>query len=116
MQESRGLKRLPSRLRLVADANEPLLQLVVRRGGIPEELARKAIAGGGAFVRGTRVRDAGVSLRAGDRVELSLQQAEAPQLSRDRVIHLDEAVLALDKPAGVSSQEDLAGGVALPDL
>ncbi|HET7785601.1 MAG TPA: pseudouridine synthase [Myxococcales bacterium] len=110
------MKRLPSRLRLVAETDEPLLQFAVRRGGIPEELARKAIAGGGAFVRGKRVRDAGLVLRRGDRVELSLQQAEAPPLSRDCVIHLDEALLAVDKPAGVPSQEDLAGGAALPGL
>jgi 23S rRNA pseudouridine1911/1915/1917 synthase len=110
------LKRLPSRLRLVAEADEPLLPFVVRRGGISEEQARRSIAGGGAFVGGKRVRDAERALRRGDRVEVSLQQAEAQPLARDRVIHLDRSVLAVDKPAGVAAQEDLAGGAALPDL
>ena len=110
------MKRLPSRLRLVADADEPLLTFVVRRGGIPEELARRAIGAGGAFVRGKRVREAERALRPGDRVEVALQQAEAPPLGRECVIHLDPSVLAVDKPAGVAAQEDLAGGPALPDL
>jgi 23S rRNA pseudouridine1911/1915/1917 synthase len=116
VQESRGLKRLPARLRLVADAEEPLLTFVVRRGGISEEQALRAIAGGGAFVAGKRVREAERALRPGDRVEVALQQAEAPPLTRERVIHLDGSVLAVDKPAGVAAQEDLAGGAALPEL
>ncbi|MGE5049193.1 MAG: RluA family pseudouridine synthase [Deltaproteobacteria bacterium] len=110
------MKRLPARLRLVADAEEPLLPFVVRRGGISEEQALRAIAGGGAFVRGKRVREAERALHPGDRVEVALQQAEAAPLTRDCVIHLDGSVLAVDKPAGVAAQEDLAGGAALPDL
>ncbi len=110
------MKRLPSRLRLVADRGDPLLAFVVRRGGIEEGLAQAAIARGGAFVRGRRVRDAAFPVRSGDRVELALQRPAEARLSRECVLALDDEVLAVDKPAGVAAQEDLAGGPALPDL
>ena len=103
-------------MRLLADRDEPLLGFVVRRGAIAEDTAKEAIARGGAFVRGRRVRDPGWQLRSGDRVELSLRPTRALPLSRDRILHLDSLVLAVDKPAGVAAQEDLAGGDALPDL
>jgi 23S rRNA pseudouridine1911/1915/1917 synthase len=114
--DRRGLKRLPARLRLVADRDELLLGFVVRRGGVGEKLARSAIARGGAFVRGKRVADPAIALHAGDRVELALQAQAVSPLARERVLHLDEHVLAIDKPAGVVAQQDLAGGPALPDL
>jgi 23S rRNA pseudouridine1911/1915/1917 synthase len=109
-------RRPPSRLRLVAEGDEPLLRFLVRRGGISEELARAAIARGGAFVAGKRQRDDAAAVRKGDRVEVALQAPEAPPLGRDRILHLDELVLAVDKPAGIAAQEDLAGGPALPEL
>src|SRR5436190_3074321 len=109
-------RRPPARLRLIAEGDEPLLRFLVRRGGISEELARSAIARGGAFVRGKRQRDEGAALHAGDRVELALGAPEPPPLTRDRILHLDELVLAVDKPAGIAAQQDLAGGPALPEL
>src|SRR6267143_1104892 len=109
-------RRLPSRLRLVAERDEPLVQLLIRRGSISQELARAATARGGAFVRGRRVRDPDTLVRPGDRVEVSLYTPEVPSLERERILHLDELVLAVDKPAGVAAQEDLAGGPALPEL
>jgi len=114
--ERRGLKRPPARLRLLADREEPLLGFLVRRGGVSEELARAAIARGGAFVRGKRVRAPAIELHAGDRVELALQARGVSPLGRERVLHIDDQVLAVDKPAGVAAQQDLAGGPALPDL
>jgi len=110
------LRRPPSRLRLVAEGDELLLRFLVRRGGISEDLASSAIARGGAFVRGRRERDGNAKVRAGDRVEVALHAPEAPPLTRDRILHLDELVLAVDKPAGIAAQEDLAGGPALPEL
>ncbi len=109
-------RRLPSRLRLVAERDEPLVQLLIRRGSISQELARAATARGGAFVRGRRVRDPEFLVRPGDRVEVALYTPEVPALERERILHLDEMVLAVDKPAGVAAQEDLAGGPALPEL
>ncbi|MGZ6125329.1 MAG: RluA family pseudouridine synthase [Myxococcales bacterium] len=55
-------------------------------------------------------------LHHGDRVEVTLSAPPAARLTRESVLHLDEVVLAVDKPAGVAAQEDLAGGPALPDL
>ena len=100
----------------MAEGNEPLLRFLVRRGGVSEEVARGAIARGGAFVRGKRQRDGATQLQAGDRVDVALQAPEAPPLTRDRILHLDELVLAVDKPPGIAAQEDLAGGPALPEL
>jgi len=116
MPERQGLKRPPARLRLLADRDEPLVGFLVRRGGVSEELARAAIARGGAFVRGKRVRAPATELHAGDRVELALQARGVSPLGRERVLHIDDQVLAVDKPAGVAAQQDLAGGPALPDL
>jgi 23S rRNA pseudouridine1911/1915/1917 synthase len=110
------VKRPPARLRLVADRDEPLLGFLVRRGGIPEERARAAIGRGGAFIRGRRTRELLARVRPGDRVELSLLEPEEAALSRERILHLDDLLLAVDKPPGIAAQEDLAGGPALPDL
>ncbi|HZX94852.1 MAG TPA: RluA family pseudouridine synthase [Myxococcales bacterium] len=110
------MKRPPSRLRLVADAGEPLLGFVVRRGGISEQLAREAIERGGAFVGGRRVREVERPLHPGERVEVALPRQPAPALQRSQLIHLDELLLAVDKPAGVAAQEDLAGTESLPAL
>jgi 23S rRNA pseudouridine1911/1915/1917 synthase len=108
--------RLPARLRLVAEGGESLVRFLVRRGGISEELARAAISRGGAFVRGKRVRDAEAAVRAGDRVELTLHAPQSPTLTRERILYLDSVVVAVDKPAGIAAQQDLAGGPALPEL
>jgi RluA family pseudouridine synthase len=62
------------------------------------------------------VREPGALLRDGDRVEVTLFAPAAVRLGRESLLHLDELVLAVDKPAGVAAQQDLAGGPALPDL
>jgi 23S rRNA pseudouridine1911/1915/1917 synthase len=106
--------REAKKLRLIAEDAGTLVRVLVERGGIREELARAAIARGGVFLRGKRVRDAGAQVAPGDRIEASLQApGAAPPI---RVLHLDEELIAVDKPAGVSAQEDLAGGPALPQL
>jgi 23S rRNA pseudouridine1911/1915/1917 synthase len=110
--------RRPSRLKLIAGsgARETLLELLVEKGGVEEELARAAITRGGAFVAGRRERDPTALLRAGEKVEVSFAAAEAAALDRARILHLDETILAIDKPAGVAAQEELSGGPSLPDL
>jgi len=100
----------------VAEADGVLLDFLVRKGAISEETAQAVIARGGAFVGRERVRDPGAAIRAGDRVEVTLRAPAIPPLGRERILHLDELVLAVDKPAGIAAQEDLAGGPALPDL
>ena len=100
----------------MGDRAEPLLALILRRGGIAEAVAREAIERGGAFVRGRRVREVDSAIHAGDRVELALQAPAQPGLTRAHLLHLDDLLLVVDKPAGVAAQEDLAGGPALADL
>ena len=109
--------RAPTKLKLVAGAPDTLVAFIARRGGISEDEAKAAVERGGAFLRGRRVRAPLAEVRKGDRVEVTLRPAgEQPRLSRERLLHLDADLLAVDKPAGVSAQEDLAGGPALPQL
>jgi 23S rRNA pseudouridine1911/1915/1917 synthase len=113
-------RRPPSRLRLYAtpqDAGTPLDRFVAERGGIALEEARAALARGGAFVSGKRVREEGFALRGGEIVEVSLRpDAPAAALDDTRVLLLDQHVLGIDKPAGVLAQEGKAGGTSLVDL
>jgi 23S rRNA pseudouridine1911/1915/1917 synthase len=113
-------RRPPSRLRLFStheDAGTPLDRFVAERGGIALEEARAALARGGAFVSGKRVREAEFALRGGETVEVSLRpDAPAAALEDERVLHLDQHVLGIDKPDGVLAQEGRAGGPALCDL
>ena len=62
------------------------------------------------------MRDLARVVCAGDRVELALRSSRASPIGKERVLRLDDAILAVDKPAGVAAQEDLAGGDTLPGL
>ncbi|MCA1826138.1 MAG: RluA family pseudouridine synthase [Myxococcales bacterium] len=93
-----------------------MVRVIVERGGVSEELARAAIERGGAFLRGKRSRDPSAQVRSGDRVDVTLEAPAVPPLSPAQLLHLDDRVIGVDKPAGVSAQEDLAGGPALPQL
>ena len=110
----------PSRLKLSAtraDAGLTLVAFLIARGGISEADASAAVVRGGAFVRGRREKDPQAQIAAGDRVEVQLRAPAPPSpLARDRILHLDHEVVAIDKPAGLSAQEDRAGGDALPEL
>ena len=109
--------RALTKLKLVAGGQDTLVAFIARRGGISEEEAKAAVDRGGAFLRGRRVREPLAEVRKGDRVEVTLRPPDAqPRLARERLLHLDAELLAVDKPAGVSAQEDLAGGPALPQL
>jgi 23S rRNA pseudouridine1911/1915/1917 synthase len=114
--QGKRLTRPPARLKLIAEREEPLLEFLVRRGGVSQEVAAQAIARGGAFVGGQRVRDSALLLHDGDRVEVSLRAPVAVELPRSALLHLDESLIAVDKPAGLAAQEELAGGPSLPEL
>src|SRR5205814_9143696 len=109
-----GVRRPPARLKLVARQAGALVFVVARQGGVSEAEAREAIAHGGVFLRGKRMREPEVEVGAGDRIEVALRRPPPLELSRERVLHLDPLLLAVDKPPGVSAQEDLEGGIALP--
>ena len=117
-------RRPPSRLKLFAGAAEagtPLWKLLVDRGGLSEEAARAAIERGAAFVEEVRERDPQKPVPSGARIEVLLRERGAlppppPPLEESRIVHLDDDVIAVDKPAGVLAQEGRSGGLALPDL
>ena len=114
----------PSRLKLVAsakDAGSSLSRFLVDRGGLTIDETRVAIARGAAFDDQRRERDGAHPLRSGAIVEVSLREkGQLPQnpdaLDASRILHLDEQLVAVDKPAGVLAQEGRAGGRALPEL
>lgn len=110
------MRRPPDRLRLQADRDEPLGQLLQRQGGIAPELAQAAVERGSVFLRGQREKRLDAPVHKGDRIEATLRAAPALSLSRDCILHLDELILAVDKPAGVAAQDDLAGAPSLPLL
>jgi 23S rRNA pseudouridine1911/1915/1917 synthase len=100
-----------------ADAGLLFSAFIAARGGISEDDARAAIERGGAFLRGRRERHPSAQIRTGDLVEVSLRPPEAaPALGREHILHLDGNVIAINKPAFVSAQEDRQGGDALPEL
>jgi 23S rRNA pseudouridine1911/1915/1917 synthase len=104
------------------DAGERLDRFVAARGGITRGLARRALDAGGVFLDGRRCKVAGRSLRAGQRVVVNLEEggrsaASGPALDRGRLIHADDHLAAVDKPAGLPSQATLTGDRGtLPDL
>ena len=121
VRAARPARRPPARLSLRVDpkdAGAALGRFVSERGGVELALAEAAIARGGAYVSGVRVREPGARLKSGDRVEVHLQERGAapvapPALEATRLLHLDAEVALVDKPAGVLAQEGRAGG---PDL
>jgi 23S rRNA pseudouridine1911/1915/1917 synthase len=87
------------------DGGLRLDQVIPRHvAGLSRRKARAVIDVGGVFVDRTRVKVAGRTVRAGQVIELNLGAAleraalPAPPL---RVIHLDDAVIVVDKPAGL---------------
>ncbi|WP_342379230.1 RluA family pseudouridine synthase [Myxococcus stipitatus] len=89
--------------RAVADA-------VAQELGVPVEQARALVDVGAVYVAGRRCRDAKTRLVLGQVVGVVLEEgghsplAEAPPAPTFRVLHEDEDVLAVDKPAGLPAQ------------
>jgi 23S rRNA pseudouridine1911/1915/1917 synthase len=95
-----------------ADVRERLDRFIAARGGISRGLARRTLDAGGVFLDGKRCKVAGRTLHPGQRVEVHLEEGgrtptAAPALGRERVVYLDEHLLAVDKPPGVAAQPTL---------
>ncbi|MBI5069859.1 MAG: RluA family pseudouridine synthase [Deltaproteobacteria bacterium] len=105
-----------------ADEGERLDRFIAARGGISRGEARRALDRGGVFLSGKRCKTASRAVRAGDRVEVHLEEAgrapaAAAALDRSRLLYADEALAAFDKPAGVPSQPTLTSDRGhLPEL
>jgi 23S rRNA pseudouridine1911/1915/1917 synthase len=96
-----------------ADAGERLDRFIAARGGISRGLARRALDAGGVFLEGRRCKMAGRIVRGGQRVVVNLEEGGrdagvAPAaLDRSRLLYADDAIVAVDKPAGVPAQPTL---------
>ncbi|HTP25030.1 MAG TPA: RluA family pseudouridine synthase [Anaeromyxobacteraceae bacterium] len=113
----------PISLRVGAgDAGARLDRFVSARGGISRGEARRAIAAGGVYLDGRRCKVASRAVRQGQSVLVSLEDPErakpaAAPLDRRRILHLDEFLVAVDKPAFVPAQPTLSSDRgALPEL
>jgi 23S rRNA pseudouridine1911/1915/1917 synthase len=105
------------------DAGERLDRFVAARGGLSRGEARRALERGGVFLEGRRCKVASRAVRAGQRVEVNLEEGgrpaapAPPALDRSRLLFADAHVVAVDKPAGVPAQPTLTSDRGhLPDL
>jgi 23S rRNA pseudouridine1911/1915/1917 synthase len=90
-----------------ADEGERIDRFLAARGGVSRGLARRALDRGGVFLDGHRCKIAARALRPGQTVELNVEEEAAPPpapLGQERLLHLDAALIAIDKPAGVPAQ------------
>lgn len=71
--------------------------------GLSRRKARAVIDLGGVFVDRTRVKVAGRTVRAGQRIEVNVGGAfERPKESPPpKIVHVDDQVIVVDKPAGL---------------
>jgi len=106
------------------DARERLDRFIAAKGRISRSLARRVLDVGGVFVDGKRCRVAGRGVHPGQRVEVNVDEeaaaaagTPATPLDRARLLHADEHLLCVDKPAGVLAQATRATERgALPEL
>ncbi|MCI0569992.1 MAG: RluA family pseudouridine synthase [Myxococcaceae bacterium] len=93
-----------------ADEAGPLLPLLARVLTVRADEARALVARGAVYVQGRRCRDEHAGVHAGQTLLVVLEEAgqsvlapppPAPPL---RLLHEDAAVLAVDKPAGLTAQ------------
>lgn len=94
------------------DRGERIDRFIAARGGISRGEARRALEAGGVFLDGRRCKVLGRTLHEGQRIVVNLAEAgrepgAAPALERSRLLHADEVLVAVDKPAGVPSQPTL---------
>ena len=115
------MRRLNLRV-LPDDAGRRIDRFIAERGGISRGVARRALEAGGVFLDGRRCKVASRGLHPGQEVVVNLEEGgrgalPAAPLSRERVLFLDEALVAVDKPAGVPAQPTLTSDRgALPEL
>lgn len=100
----------------VVAAAGPLLGAVVAQSGLPDKVARAAIDDGAVYVDGRRCRDRNLKLRPGQMIKV-LAAAPAARRKIDagqlHVVHRDERLLIVAKPAGLPTQPPPRGGDAL---
>lgn len=95
-----------------AAAGERLDRFIVRRlGDVSRKAVKRALDGGRIFVDGRSERRAGLLLAGGDRVILTLDLPAPPRMAPALpILYRDEALLAVDKPAGLPVHPTGDGG------
>jgi len=93
------------------ESDTRLDKLIAAHGKISRGLARRVLDIGGVFVDGRRCKMAGRLVRAGQRVEVYIDEEAAREalkpetpLEQERVLYADEHIVAVDKPAFVLAQ------------
>ena len=102
-------------------AAEPgaLAEVVARGLGSSMEEARTLVSRGAVYLRGRRQRDEALSVATGTEVLVVLEEsgrsstAPLPAVPPLRVLHEDDQVLAVDKPAGLPAQPTPGGVTSL---
>jgi 23S rRNA pseudouridine1911/1915/1917 synthase len=80
------------------------------------------IGRGAVYVDGRRCRDGGAKLRAGQKLTAVLEESGAASLAAPAapptlvVLYVDEALIAVDKPAGLPAQPTPGGAPSLLSL
>ncbi|PTL79042.1 RluA family pseudouridine synthase [Vitiosangium sp. GDMCC 1.1324] len=95
----------------VAHVNRPLGEALAAELGVPLEEAARLVDVGAVYVAGRRSRDARTRLSAGQVVTVVLEEGGQSPLAAApgpaptlRILHEDEDVIAVDKPAGMTAQ------------
>jgi len=96
-----------------------LAEVVGRGLGCSPDEARAVVSRGAVYLRGRRQRDPALAVTAGTEVLVVLEEggrsstSPPPALAPLRVLHEDDQVLAVDKPAGLPAQPTPAGVTSL---
>jgi RluA family pseudouridine synthase len=94
-----------------ADVGAPLAEWLERRLGMGQDEVMRRVAAGAVYIDGARERDGGRTLGAGQRVVV--HEPAAANAAAWRVVYEDADVLVVDKPAGLATVADRAGGRSL---
>lgn len=107
------------------DDGEKLDRVVARALNVSRRIARIVIGEGGVTVDGKPWRIIAKPIKAGARVIINrtregvAEQARLPgeaRLERERILHMDQEVIVIDKPPGLLSESDRSGTVSLQTL
>jgi 23S rRNA pseudouridine1911/1915/1917 synthase len=101
------------------EAARPLEALLTDRGQLPRNVALHVLSSGGVMVNRRRVSDPKHALKPGDEVVAHVlargEVASGPRpLARERLLLLDDQLVAVDKPPGIPAQAtetDTAAGL-----
>ncbi len=104
------MKRIQLRVS-AEDAGQRLDKFLAARSGLSRGACRRAIAEGGVWIDGRRIRKLSLAVQKGRVIEIALEDRPTDGLVEPGVIFEDASLLVLDKPAGLPSQGTLASDI-----